>query len=55
MTFTYFEILVLRFIKFWLEYKLLGWAVEDGEHLHKEVCGALKPTAFAEEVEEEEK
>ncbi len=43
MTLTYFELLVLRFIKFWLEFKVLGWSIGDAEQLHEEVSGAIAP------------
>ncbi len=42
---TYFELLVLRFIKLWIEMKVdwIDWASGDVEQLHKEVSAAIAP------------
>ncbi len=48
----YFELLVLRFIKLWIEIKLMGWRADDAHQLHKEVSAAISPKAEAAMIDE---
>lgn len=39
---TSFEIVVLRFIKFWLEHQLFGWNQSDADQLKTDVNALLQ-------------